>query len=129
VFDILMNTLLPRPVSDQQFENACLMKIVNRHLQVEDINNFKHNPGFDKWFREPVAVEAVGATIIAANGWDISGVEDVSLRPLFGVSHEKVRYPLAEKRDRVVRDQGAFRAAWRPIQNRRWATFRQSLSL
>ena len=100
----------------QQFENLYLMEIVDCHLQVEDINDFKHDPGFDRWFREPVAVEAVGTMIVAANGWHIAGVEDVSLRPLFAASHGKVRYSLAEKPDRVVRDQGAFRAAWRLIQ-------------
>ena len=100
----------------QQFENLCLMEIVDCHLQVEDINDFKHDPGFDRWFREPGAVEAVGAMIVAANGWHIAGVEDVSLRPLFAASHGKVRYSLAEKPDRVVGDQGAFRAAWRLIQ-------------
>jgi len=103
-------------MSGQQFENPSLKEIVDRHLQVEDIDDFKHDPSFDRWFREPVAVEAVGAMIIAANGWDTAGVEDVSLRPLFAASHGNVRYSLAEKPDRVVRDQGAFRGAWRPIQ-------------
>jgi 2-haloacid dehalogenase len=88
----------------EQFKNAGLMDIVDRHLTVEGIKKFKPDLGVYRWALEQVDVEAGDAMMVAAHGWDIAGAAAAGLQTVFVARPGKVPYPLAEKPDHVVKD-------------------------
>jgi len=88
----------------EQFKNADLMEIVDRHLSVEGIHKFKPDLGVYRWALEQVGVEAGDAMMVAAHGWDIAGAGAAGLQTVFIARPGMALYPLAEKPDHVVKD-------------------------
>jgi len=88
----------------EQFKNAGLTEIVDRHLTVEGIHKFKPDLGVYRWALEQVDVEAGDAMMVAAHGWDIAGAGAAGLQTVFVARPGKVPYPLADKPDHVVKD-------------------------
>jgi len=88
----------------EQFKNAGLLEIVDRHLTVEGIHKFKPDLGVYRWALEQVGVKAGDGMMVAAHGWDIAGAGAAGLQTVFVARPGKVPYPLAEKPDYVVKD-------------------------
>ena len=88
----------------EQFKNAGLLEVVDRHLTVEGIHKFKPDLRVYQWALEQVDVDAGDAMMVAAHGWDIAGAKAAGLQTVFVARPGKVPYPLAEKPDHVVKD-------------------------
>jgi len=88
----------------EQFKNAGLIEIVDRHLSAEGIHKFKPALSVYRWALEQVGVEAGDAMMVAAHGWDIAGGGAAGLQTVFVARPGMALYPLAEKPDHVVKD-------------------------